>query len=119
MDVVHRAHAGRLGVCWSVGGVLVEYLAGCSAVHEVAVVAAAGVVAVEPGVGLGLELAGAGEAAAVERGAPALLEGGAVEACAHGVVVRAAGWDRLVTDPAAGEVPPEALVVLGPVVAEH
>src|SRR3954464_152718 len=99
MDVVHRAHAGRLGVCWSVGGVVVEGLAGCSAVHEVAVVAAAGVVAVEPRVGLGLELADAGEATAMERGTPTFLEGGAVEAFAHRVVVGAAAWDRLVTDP--------------------
>ena len=66
-------------------------LGGGAAAHVVAVVAAAVVVADEPGVGLGLELADAGEAAAVERGAPALLQDGAVEAFAHGVVVRATG----------------------------
>jgi hypothetical protein len=79
--------------------VFVEDLAGCAAAHEVAVVAAAGVVAGEPGVGLGLELADGGEASTVEGGSPAFLEGGAVESFAHGVVVRAAGRDGLILNP--------------------
>src|SRR3954451_10447724 len=71
------------GSCCSLAGVFVEDLAWCAAAHEVAVVAAAGVVAVQPGVGFGLELAGAGEAATVERWPPALLQRSAVEAFAH------------------------------------
>ena len=52
-----------------------------------AVVAAAVVVGDEPGVGFALELAGRGEVAAVERGPPAFLEHGALEAFDEGVVV--------------------------------
>ena len=43
-----------------------------AALHEVAVVAAPVLEAVQPGVGFGLELAGGSEAATVEGGAPAL-----------------------------------------------
>ena len=70
------------------GTVGVEELCGGAAAHVVAVVAAAVVVTGEPGVGFGLELADRGEPAAVERGPPALLEGGALESFDDGVVVR-------------------------------
>jgi hypothetical protein len=70
------------------GTVAVEDLGGGTAAHVVAVVATPVVVAEQPGVGFGLKLADRGEAASVERRSPALLQGGAVEAFAHGVVVR-------------------------------
>src|SRR5690606_22865824 len=73
---------------WRAAAVDGEDLVGRAASHEVAVVAAPGVVVHEPGADLGLELAGAGEVPAVERGAPALLQGGALEAFADRVVVR-------------------------------
>src|SRR5438045_9738977 len=65
----------------------VEDLQRGASAHEVAVVAAAGVVADEPGVGFGLELTDAGETAAMEGGTPALLQRGPLEPFAHGVVV--------------------------------
>src|SRR5262245_60429360 len=66
--------------CCLVLTVAVEDLAWGAAAHEVTVVASVMVVGDEPGVGLGLELADAGEAPAVECWTPALLQGGAVEA---------------------------------------
>jgi hypothetical protein len=57
---------------------LVEDLAGCASGHEVAVIGSAGVVVDEPGVDLGAELAEPVEASSVERGSPALLQGGAL-----------------------------------------
>jgi hypothetical protein len=50
-----------------------------------------------------LELAGAGEAAPVERRAPALLERGALEAFAHRVVVRGSGRGPVVADVLGGD----------------
>jgi hypothetical protein len=70
------------------GSVVVEDLGRCAAAHVVAVVAASVVVAQQTGVGFCLELANRAEPSAVERGAPAFLEGGAVEAFDDGVVVR-------------------------------
>jgi hypothetical protein len=75
--------------------------------HEVAVVAASVVVAVQPGVGFGLELAEGPEASAMERRTPAFLQGGPLESFAHGVVVRAAGRDAVVHQAKVGEVVPE------------
>ena len=66
----------------------VEDLAWGAAVHEVAVILAAGVVGHEPAIELGAELGEPVETAAVERGSPALLQRGALEPFAHGVVVR-------------------------------
>jgi hypothetical protein len=57
----------------------VEDLGWCAAAHVIAVVAATVVVSDQPGVGFGLEMADAGEAATVERRPPAFLQGGAVE----------------------------------------
>ena len=59
---------------------------GPGARHVVAVVAPAVVLADEPGVGLGLELADRGEAPPLEGGVPALAERGAQEALGHGIV---------------------------------
>ena len=73
---------------WSSGLVLSEDVGGCAAAHVVAVVASTMVVVDEPGVGLGAELADGRERAAVEGGAPALVEDRAVESLDHGVVVR-------------------------------
>jgi hypothetical protein len=53
----------------------------------VAVVAAAGVVGLEPALELGVEVGQASEVLAVERGPVELLEGGALEAFADRVVV--------------------------------
>jgi hypothetical protein len=74
--------------CCLAGEVVVQHLSWCAAAHVVGVVAAAGVVVDEPGRGFGLELADRAEPATVERGSPALLQGGALEAFADGVVVR-------------------------------
>lgn len=91
-----------------------------AASHEVAVVAPAGVVVDQPGVDLALELTWAGEPTPVERRSPALLEGGALEALAHGVVVgrarRAAVVDQSLGRHRGCEGPGQ---VLGPVVGEH
>src|SRR5215204_6949150 len=93
---------------------------GGAAAHERAVVATAMVVADEPGVGFGLELADGPEAAPVERRAPAFLQGRALEPFAHGVVVRAAGRDAVVVQAELCEVAPEAGGdVLRSVVVEH
>ena len=77
-----------------------QELGGGAAAHVVAVFAASLLVVDEPGVDLGLELADAGEAAPVERGSPALLQSGALEAFADGVVVGRAGRDATVADAA-------------------
>ncbi len=69
-------------------GVVVEDLGGDSSGHVVAMVSAAGVVADEPGVGFGLELAGRGEPAPVKRRPPAFLEHDALEPFTDRVVVR-------------------------------
>jgi hypothetical protein len=50
-------------------------------------VATAGVVGLEPALELGVEVGQASEMLAVERGPVELLEGGALEALADGVVV--------------------------------
>ena len=87
--------------------------------HVVAVVAPAVVVGDEPGVGFGLELADGGEVAAVKGGAPALLEHGALEALADGVVVGRAGRDPHVPEPLRRQgVDERAGDVLGTVVRE-
>src|SRR4029079_11564732 len=92
----------------------------CAAAHVVAVVAATVVVSPEPGVGLGLQLADAGEAATVEGGPPAFLQGGSLEAFAHRVVVRGTRRDPMVLEAAGGEVGAEpAGDPLGSVVGEH
>ena len=92
---------------------------GGAAAHVVAVVAPAVVIGDEPGVGFGLELADRGEVTAMEGRSPALLEDGAVEALAHGVVVGRAGRDPLVTESLGRQVAPEvAGHVFGTVVAE-
>src|SRR5690606_22360738 len=97
-----------------------DHVTGCVSAHVVAVVAAPGVVVDEPAVGFGLELAGAGEAATVEGGPPALLEDGAVEPFAHRVVVRRPGWDPVVIEALGGDGGGERVgLVLGPVVGEH
>jgi hypothetical protein len=70
---------------------------GRAAAHEVAVVAAAGVVVLEPALELGVEVGRASEVLA-EGGPVELLEGGALEAFADGVVVGRAGWDAMVVD---------------------
>ena len=83
-------------------------------------VAASVVIADEPGVGLGLELGDGAEPAAMEGRAPALLQGGAVEALAHRVVVGRAGWDAVVVKALERQRGPEAAGdVLGPVVGQH
>ena len=90
-----------------------------SAAHVVAVVAPAVVVGDEPGVGFGLELADRGEVTAVEGRAPALLEDGAVEALAYGVVVGRAGRDPRGASPLAARAATEgAGDVFGTIVAE-
>lgn len=66
-------------------------------------VAAPAVVADEPRVHLVLELADAREPPSAERGAPALLERGAVEPLAGGVAVRTAWRDAMVVEAAGGE----------------
>src|SRR4051794_38842522 len=83
-------------------------------------VAASVVVAVQPGVGFGLQLADGPEASAVERWSPAFLQGGALEPFAHGVVVRRPWRDAVVDQAEGAEVVPEPQgVVFGTVVAEH
>jgi hypothetical protein len=71
---------------------------GRAAVHEVAVVAAAGVVDLEPALELGVEVGQASEVLAVEGGPVELLEGGALEALADSVVVGRAGRDATMAD---------------------
>ena len=66
--------------------------------HEVAVVAASGVVALEPALELRVEVDQAVEALAVEGGTAELVEGDALEALAHGVVVRRTGRGPVMGD---------------------
>src|SRR5947208_10524239 len=114
MGSVVDGHAARFLRC------VLRTSAGGAAPHEVAVVAAAGVVVDQPGVGLGLELADGGEPAAVEGRSPALLEGGALEPLADSVVVGGAGRDAVVGQvqggEAAGEGPRDPL---GTIVGKH
>ena len=106
--------------CCLVGAVGVEDFDGASAVHVVAVVAAAGVVADQPCVGFCLELTDRGEVTAMKRWSPALLEHGALESFAHGVVVRGPGRDPHVTQTGLGQVLAEQqCLVFGSVVGEH
>jgi hypothetical protein len=60
---------------------------GRAATHEVAVVAAAGVVVLQPTLELGAQVGQASEVLAVEGGPVELLQGGALEAFADRVVV--------------------------------
>jgi hypothetical protein len=71
---------------------------GRAAAQEVAVVAAAGVVVLEPALELGVEVGQASEVLAVEGGPVELLEGGPLEAFADGVVVGRAGRDAMVVN---------------------
>jgi hypothetical protein len=68
--------------------VTVEHVDGSTAAHVRAVVAAAGVVAVEPALELGVELVESVEALAVECWPMELLQRGALEPFADRVVVR-------------------------------
>jgi hypothetical protein len=97
---------------------LVEDLAGCSGAHEVAVVGAAGVVVDEPGVDLGAELPERVEAASVERGPPAFLQGCALEPFADRVVVRGPRRGPVMGDVKGLEMGVEGGTELGSVVGE-
>jgi hypothetical protein len=83
-----------------------------AATHEVAVVATAGVVVLQPALELGVEVGQAGEVLAVERGPVELLEGGALEAFADRVVVGRAGRDATVADAELFEVAGEGFKIL-------
>ena len=61
-------------------------------------VAAAGVVALEPALELGVEVGQASEVLAVEGRPVELLEHGALETLADRVVVGRPGWDAMVVD---------------------
>src|SRR6266536_4328027 len=98
----------------------VEDLGRGAAAHVVAVVAAAGVVVDQPGVDLSLEVADRAEPAAMERGAPALLEGGALEAFTHGVVVRGSWRDAVMCQAFGGQSGGEGSGdVFGAVIGQH
>jgi len=71
---------------------------GVAATHEVAVVATAGVVVLEPALELGGQVGQASEVLAVEGRPVELLEGGALEALADRVVVGRARRDAMVVD---------------------
>src|SRR5215217_591045 len=71
---------------------------GRAAAHEVAVVAAAGVVGLQPALELGVEVGQASEVLAVERRPVELLERGALEAFADRVVVGRAGCDAMLAN---------------------
>jgi hypothetical protein len=73
------------------------------------VVAAAGVVVLEPALELGVEVGQASEVLAVEGGPGELLERGPLEAFADRVVVGRAGWDAMVVDAEMGKVASERL----------
>jgi len=73
---------------------------GGAAGHEVAAVGSSGVVGLQPALELGVEVGEAGEVLAVEGRAVELLEGGALEAFADGVVVGRARRDPVVTQAA-------------------
>jgi hypothetical protein len=65
-----------------------------AAAHEVAVVAAASVVVLEPALELGAQVGQASQVLAVEGGPVELLERGALEAFADGVVLGERGGMR-------------------------
>ena len=71
---------------------------GRAAAHEVAVVAAASVVGLEPALELGVEVGQASEVLAVEGRPVELLERGPLEALADRVVVGRAGRDAVLAD---------------------
>ena len=62
-------------------------MVGASVLHVVGPVASAGVVVLDPGLELGVESVDAGEELAVERHSEELVQHGAMESFAHGVVV--------------------------------
>jgi hypothetical protein len=93
---------------------------GHAAAHEVAVVATAGVVVLQPALELGVEVSQAGEVLAVEGGPVELLEGGALEAFADRVMVGRAGRDTAVVDAQVLEVAGERRAGdLGAIVGQH
>ena len=71
---------------------------GRAAAHEVAVVAAASVVGLEPALELGVEVGQTSKVLAVERRPVELLERGALEAFADRVVIGRAGRDAMLAD---------------------
>jgi hypothetical protein len=71
---------------------------GRAAAHEVAVVASAGVVVLQPALELGVQVGQASEVLAVGGGPVELLQRGALEAFADRVVVGRPGWDAMVVD---------------------
>ncbi len=95
--------------------VTVEHVDGAAAAHVVAVVSV-GVVAV-PALELGVEFVGLVEALTVECGPVELLEGGALEAFADGVVVWRAGRDPVVRDAGSRRVFARSLRAKNPMVA--
>ena len=93
---------------------------GRAAAHEVAVVGAASVVGLQPALELGVEVGQASEVLAVEGGPVELLEGGALEAFADGVVVGRARRDAMLADTEVLKVAGERLAdELGAVVGQH
>ncbi len=76
----------------------VEHGLGGAAAREGAVVAPVGVVAVHPALELSVEVAESLEALAVERRAVELLEGTALEALAHRIVIRGPGRDAVMDE---------------------
>jgi hypothetical protein len=92
---------------------------GRAAAQEVAVVATAGVVELQPALELGVEVGQASEVLAVERRPVELLERGALEAFADRVVVGRAGRDAMLADAEVLKVAGECLASeLGAVVSE-
>ena len=71
---------------------------GRAAAHEVAVVAAAGVVELQPALELGAQVGQANKVLAVEGRPVELLERGALEALTDRVVVRGPGRDAMLAD---------------------
>ena len=93
---------------------------GCAAAHEVAPVGPSGVVVLEPALELGVEVGEAGEVLAVEGRAVELLQRGALEPLADGVVVGRAGRDAMVAHAADAKMLGEGLGgELWTVVAQH
>lgn len=98
----------------------VEHGLGSAAAHDVAVVASVGVVAADPGLELAVELGETVEALAVKCWPVELLQGRALEALAHGVVVGGAWWDADVAEPQRAEVAGEDLAgELRAVIRQH
>ena len=87
----------------------VEHGFGGAATHERAVVATSGVVAVQPHLELAVQIDETVEAATVKRWPVELLQGRALEAFAHGVVVRRARRDAVMDDPQSSDVAGECL----------